>query len=361
MGAAPRILASVRLGRIGFRPLPGEPKKGFRPPRGSARARLVREPGARGEASATGNGGAASPGAVSFFGTAACRVQAATARSSDRRMGRPRVSSPARVGGAGPAAHGRCVGAERSLVSIWRLVFGCFAVGITWLRARVRRGNEKDLEGEQSPWKDRVLHGRQRSAARPNSTAEQRLEVDVVVSRSSRGCAGNGALLRVERGHRQRQGGNGHGDVVRLLARIPSGGVKCAARTMSVLPPGSGVGFGRCRGEVRESGYPKRSEPHDRQRDATSPRPPSGGNRRGGAKPRGRNRTPEMVSLEPKQAATPAGVDARWQLEQRRRFGGVSVEGEGCASGRAAKAVQRGQHRRIPREEVERESDPGSR
>jgi hypothetical protein len=36
-----------------------------------------------------------------------------------------------------------------------------------------------------------------------------------------------------------------------------------------------------------------------------------------------------MVSLEPKQAATPAGVDARWQLEQRRRFGGVSVEGEG--------------------------------
>ena len=130
---------------------------------------------------------------------------------------------------------------------------------------------------------------------RPNSTAEQRLEVDVVVSRSSRGCAGNGALLRVERGHRQRQGGNGHGDVVRLLARIPSGGVKCAARTMSVLPPGVRVGFGWRRHRAWESGYPKRSEPHDRQRDATSPRPPSGGNRRGGAKPRGRNGISRMA------------------------------------------------------------------
>jgi hypothetical protein len=76
---------------------------------------------------------------------------------------------------------------------------------------------------------------------RPNSTAEQRLEVDVVSSRSSRVCAGNGALSRVERVHRQRHGGNGHGDVVRLRSGIPSGGMKCAARTMSVLPPRSGL------------------------------------------------------------------------------------------------------------------------
>jgi len=33
----------------------------------------------------------------------------------------------------------------------------------------------------------------------------------------------------------------------------------------------------------------KRDEPQDRQRDATSPHPPGGGSRRGGAKPRGRN------------------------------------------------------------------------
>jgi hypothetical protein len=60
---------------------------------------------------------------------------------------------------------------------------------------------------------------------------------------------------------------------------------------------------------------------------------------------------PEMVSLEPKQAATPVGVDAR---QGRWR-------GTGCPSRIAAKAGIRGQHRRIPREEVERKSDPGSR
>jgi hypothetical protein len=165
-GAAPRILASVRLGRIGFRPLPGEPKKGFRPPRGSARARLVREPGARGEASTTGNGGATSPGAMSFFGTASCRVQAATARSSDRQMGPPPRSSPARARGFGPAAHGRCIGAERSLVKRRQLVFGFFLPTSPRRSALgCDRCGEKDLEGEQSPWKDRVIHGRQRSGS----------------------------------------------------------------------------------------------------------------------------------------------------------------------------------------------------
>jgi hypothetical protein len=138
----------------------------------------------------------------------------------------------------------------------------------------------------------------------------------------------------------QRQGGNGHGDVVRLPARNSFEGCEKALRGRHVrLPPSIGlpvVGLG-------DGGGPKRSEPQDRQRDATSPRPPSGGNRRGGAKPRGRNVTPEMVSLEPKQAATPAGVDAR-QCRWR---------GEGCPCRAAAKAVVRCQHRRIPREEVD--------
>jgi hypothetical protein len=73
-------------------------------------------------------------------------------------------------------------------------------------------------------------------AGRPNSAAEQRPEVDVV-SRGARGEYRQRCALRVERGHRQRHGGNGHGDVARLQSRIPSGGVKYAARTMSVLPP----------------------------------------------------------------------------------------------------------------------------
>jgi hypothetical protein len=42
----------------------------------------------------------------------------------------------------------------------------------------------KDLEGEQSPWKDRVHPGWQRSESRPDSTAEQRLEVDAPRVRS---------------------------------------------------------------------------------------------------------------------------------------------------------------------------------
>lgn len=44
----------------------------------------------------------------------------------------------------------------------------------------------------------------------------------------------------------------------------------------------------------------KRGEPHDRQRDATSPQTPGGGSRRGGEKPRGRNRTLEVDPREPK-------------------------------------------------------------
>jgi hypothetical protein len=55
----------------------------------------------------------------------------------------------------------------------------------------------------------------------------------------------------------------------------------------------------------------KHGEPHDWQRDATSPRPPGGGNHRGGAKPRGWNGIAERDSPRPKQAETSAGVDAR--------------------------------------------------
>jgi len=97
---------------------------------------------------------------------------------------------------------------------------------------------------------------------------------------SSLATAGRGGA---ERSGGERQGGNGRGDAVRLLARIPSRGVKCAAGRFGIRSDSSGSSR-----ELRKS-LPKRSEPQDRQRDATSPRPPSGGNRRGGAKPRGRN------------------------------------------------------------------------
>jgi hypothetical protein len=70
----------------------------------------------------------------------------------------------------------------------------------------------------------------------------------------------------------------------------------------------------------RTLGSRKHGEPHDWQRDATSPRPPGGGNHRGGAKPRGWNGIPKRDASGPKRAATHAGVDAR----QGRWRGGVT-------------------------------------
>ena len=57
-------------------------------------------------------------------------------------------------------------------------------------------------------------------------------------------------------------------------------------------PPGPGTGERSVRG--------KRGEPQVRDRAATCPGPMVGGNRRGGAKPRGRNRTPRCGSRRPK-------------------------------------------------------------
>jgi hypothetical protein len=87
-----------------------------------------------------------------------------------------------------------------------------------------------------------------------------------------------------ERPGGQRQGGNGRGDAVRLPARIPSRGARCVAGKIG-MPSRLGWFASPSHGKSHR----KRDEPQDRQRDATSPRPPSGGNRRGGAKPRGRN------------------------------------------------------------------------
>jgi len=253
--------------------------------------------GSRGEASTARKRRATSPGAVSFFGTVPCQVQAITGvvpARARKRSGRGSLgwvapgSSPARVGGSGRqrTVAARC-GTE--LLSV-----GCASSEVRRRQPRCARSDAVALcEGPRRGTKPMEGQGVSRLATvaeRPDSTAEQRLEVDVVVSWSSWSVPATVRCSEPSAGHRQRQGGNGHGDVVRLLARIPSGGVKSAAGTVSVLPPRSGSP-----GRVVESGSPKRSEPHDRQRDATSPRPPSGGNRRGGAKPRGRNGIPRLA------------------------------------------------------------------
>ena len=59
-----------------------------------------------------------------------------------------------------------------------------------------------------------------------------------------------------------------------------------------------------------QGGVSKRDEPQDRQRDATSPRPPGTVNRRGGAKPRGRHRS-GSGDPGPRPVATPAETRSR--------------------------------------------------
>jgi len=81
-------------------------------------------------------------------------------------------------------------------------------------------------------------------------------------------------------GRGQQQGGNGRGDTVRLQTRSSSGGSSRRGERFSCSNAASAA---------RETGFGKRGEPQGRQQDATSLQSPSGENRRGGAKPRGRN------------------------------------------------------------------------
>jgi len=95
-------------------------------------------------------------------------------------------------------------------------------------------------------------------------------------------------------------------------------------------PFGTGSGRWRARNPVN---HRKRDEPHDWQRDATSPRPPSGGNRRGGAKPRGRNGISEGGSL---------GDRSRWRHRWEWTLGREVGGGEFGSSGRRTATTCRG-------------------
>lgn len=61
----------------------------------------------------------------------------------------------------------------------------------------------------------------------------------------------------------------------------------------------------------------KRGEPHGRERGATNPRPPRGGSRRGGERPRGRNAMSVPGSTGPNRAFGLGGVDARQAVRRR--------------------------------------------
>ena len=128
----------------------------------SARARLARESGSEARRRP--------PSRVGRRLLARCRPsgrwRVGPRWSARRSSGRPDGPSHAdRPQGwpARPAAHGRCVGAERSLMLIGGLSSDLSPTSPHGWPARMRPAREEDLEGEQSPWKDGTSRGRQRS------------------------------------------------------------------------------------------------------------------------------------------------------------------------------------------------------
>jgi hypothetical protein len=150
----------------------------------------------------------------------------------------------------------------------------------------------------------------------------------------------------------KQQGGNGHGNVVRLwggsiLRRVRNRVARKVAHGSSHCWQRQRQHRRRCSplATVVTSRYgPKRGEPPDRQQDATSLRPARGENRRGGAKPRGRNGTFEVGASKAEVGSQdPAGVDA-----QRHVDGGVTNP-TGGGRQRPGRAWSSEEERRIER------------
>lgn len=212
----------------------------------------------------------------------------------------------------------------------------------------------KDLEGERSPGRTgRTVAGNGHPALRPRERS------NASKSASGEGNAqhiGTGNGTDAERG--ARSGGTARGQRPRqrgaaAIGGSSSRGVKRVAGKSSTFHerPPSGGGYVGARRR-------KRGEPQDWQRDATSPRPPSGGSRRGGAKPRGRNAMARVVPSSPKHAATRVGVDARRHVgeggfERPDSKGGPSSD-ELSAQKAKANYARSGTFARIPRKEVGR-------
>jgi hypothetical protein len=195
---------------------------------------------ARCEASTTLTGGAGASRPVSFFGTAIGVWCPATTRFPS---GSCAVSLPSPSARRSSGRHERIVaGAERSLSYETRL--SSDLRGVRHLVPTAREAVSVRAEGPRRGTKPREGRDAARSAT-----------VAVVIRTRRRSNAPKSALRgggiarcslatvdAVGSGPRdgERQGGNGHGDVVRLPARIPSRGVKRAARTAS--PPPTAIG-----------------------------------------------------------------------------------------------------------------------
>jgi len=180
---------------------------------------------------------------------------------------------PARWRAGPPPALRRESGAERSIGT--RPPRGG---GVPRCGGPGRPAAEKDLEGEEAQ-EEAIRTCRQRHGRMTGSTADS-----AAVTRHGRPASDSFAGSDSRRG-------------------------KCGARPDDRLRQVSG----------RRGG--KRGEPQDRQRDATSPQTRCGGNRRGGAKPRGRNAISRVAPRNRSAADTQRGSGrtgaCRWRGTRR--------------------------------------------
>jgi hypothetical protein len=210
------------------------------------------------------------------------------------------------------------------------------------------RASGKDLGGERSPGRiGRPPAGNGRMASR-NSTAEQSLEADAPIKRISKGRLWQRSRSEEASG----TGGNGKG----------------ATATVTWCGCGRVEFFEGCEKRREDCESTKRGEPHDWQRDATSPRP---------FERRKPSRWCETTRTERDSEAGSLGTEPG---RQQCRFGGVDAR-EGCRwrgvttpdfarqrgpQGQQSQLTARvvsaklGLSRRIPREEVGK-SDQGDR
>jgi len=223
-------------------------------------------------------------------------------------------SSPARsrAGACRPNAPALVRRCERSLHARMPRPSGCGT------RAAPRRETGspaawKDLEVERSPGRNGSLRPamaggdtRPDDGARPRSRRFQ-------PSHPDERDTGDGAARGRAVAGRERQGGKGRGDAERLSAGIPSRGL--------ILHRGKGAVRPALFGEEARPGNtmdPRIGSGMQQARDSRS-----GGSRRSGAKPQGRNGTSRVAPSEPKRRqAVGAGVDASGA--RRWRGGGTS-------------------------------------
>jgi hypothetical protein len=191
---------------------------------------------------------------------------------------------------------------------------------------RLRR--KSNLEGDTSPWKERAFQVPARVPDATDPFAEQRLEVEGSTRQTCLSPTSNGERGASPSGGVQRHGGTGRGDTVRLWAGGTLRRVEIASRGRGLPHPGcSRLAFGLVASPRKRCGQ---GVPRERvSRNAANLRtgcgmqqargPSRRENRRGGAKPRGRNGSWTGGAVGPKVSR---GNSGRWEWTRGSHVGG---------------------------------------